>query len=72
MIPTDWVDMDSGNIAAIKYNPASSELYVHFKSGKMYTYYNVPVDVAEGFAHAPSPTQFLNKNIKGVYEYNNE
>lgn len=69
MIPVDWLDIDSGNIGAIKYNQVAQELYVHFRSGKMYTYYNVPAEIAEGFTHAGSPTQYLNQNIKGVYEY---
>jgi hypothetical protein len=69
MIPIDWVGVSSSNIKAVRYSPETRELYVHFNSGKMYTYYDVPVDIAEGITHAGSATQYLNQYIKGVYAF---
>jgi hypothetical protein len=48
----------SSNVAEIGYSAARLELYIRFKSGGFYTYFEVPGEVWEGLRAAES---------KGVY-----
>lgn len=62
--------VDSTNIEAIGYDPDSRELHVRFvQSGDTYAYYNVDKWVFNEFIAADSKGQYLNANIKGVYDY---
>ena len=62
---------DSSNIAAVRYDDNAQRLEIDFKNGgATYEYYNVPVDVAEGFETAPSAGKYFHANIvKGGYSY---
>ena len=65
----DMKYVDSSNIEAIGYNSDEQELYVRFLSGANYVYYGVPEHVYEEIMDAPSKGSYLNRVIKGVYEY---
>ena len=63
----------TGNILAVtffkyKMDPTMGVLFVMFKNGP-YRYFDVPVMTALGFSYASSATQYLNDQIKGVYDY---
>jgi hypothetical protein len=61
--------VNSTNVATAGYDAANMILEVEFQNGNIYQYFDVPETVYEQFVHAPSPGQFLNTNIKGVYRY---
>ncbi len=66
------VDMhfvDSSNIEAIGYDPASQELHVRFLSGTEYVYHGVPQEVYDELMAAPSKGSFLNRAVKSNYQY---
>lgn len=67
----DWVYVDSSNIEAVRYlseaNPR--ELQVRFLNGSTYSYSDVPEEIYEEFLNAPSKGSYLNRMIKGVYNY---
>ncbi|MCX6843487.1 MAG: KTSC domain-containing protein [candidate division WOR-3 bacterium] len=44
-------------------------LSVEFKSGNVYQYYDVPLNVFEQMKTAPSKGQFLALSIKGAFRY---
>lgn len=67
MVDMNYVD--SSNIEAIGYNSDEQELYVRFLSGATYVYHGVPEHVYEEIMGAPSKGSYLNRVIKGVYEY---
>lgn len=67
MVDMNYVD--SSNIEAIGYNSDAQELYIQFLSGATYVYYGVPEHVYEEIMDAPSKGSYLNRVIKGVYEY---
>ena len=61
--------MPSSVVAAIKYNADSSTLRVIYVSGMVYDYKNVPEEVWLAMKTSFSKGIFLNKNIKGKYEF---
>jgi len=61
--------MPSTVIASFRYNPESTTLRVIFVSGKVYDYKNVPIEVYKQMKNAPSKGHYLNKHIKGNYDY---
>lgn len=61
--------MPSSVIEYISYNAATQILKVHFLSGAVYAYNNVPEDVYEAFKKYKSKGTFLNKHIKDKYDY---
>ncbi|MBE9479699.1 MAG: KTSC domain-containing protein [Chloroflexi bacterium] len=65
----DMIYVDSSNIEKIRYDSDAQELYVQFLSGAIYVYYGVPEHVYEEIMGAPSKGSYLNRVIKGVYEY---
>ncbi len=66
---TEWIEVDSSNIAAISYVPETQGLMVKFNSGSVYTYADVPAEVFDDFKDADSKGKFFNEHIKGVYPY---
>jgi hypothetical protein len=65
----DMIYVDSSNIEAIGYDADSQELHVQFLSGGYYVYHDVPPDVFDEFNCAPSKGSYLNREIKGVYQF---
>jgi hypothetical protein len=61
--------MPSSIIAAIKYDPVSSRLRVIYISGMVYDYKDVPEEIYVVMKTAFSKETFLNKYIKGKYEF---
>lgn len=57
----------SSNIDSIGYE--GNTLYVLFKSGGLYEYYNVPQYIYNGLMSASSHGSFLAIHIKGHYGY---
>lgn len=64
-----FVPVQSSNVDSISYDVEKQELYVQFRGGSIYVYYNVPEDVYLDFLTSPSKGQFLNSNVKDVYSY---
>lgn len=69
MVPTEWADLDSSNVAAMKYDADKGELHVKFKNGGTYVYEGVPPDVAEDMYHSSSAGRFVQENLKGQYQH---
>ena len=44
-------------------------LFVEFKQGRVYRYYPVPEDIANGFTHAIDSNDYFVSNIKFQYQY---
>jgi hypothetical protein len=61
--------MPSSVVSAMKYDRSSHTLRVIYVSGMIYDYKNVPEEVYAAMKIAPSKGTFLNKHIKGKYEF---
>lgn len=61
--------VDSSNVEAIGYDDSTQELHVQFLSGGYYIYRGVPREVFDGLMYAPSKGSFLNREVKGVYQF---
>jgi hypothetical protein len=61
--------VDSSNIEAIGYDDDAQELHVQFLSGGFYIYHQVPRHIFDAFMTAPSKGSFLNREVKGVYQF---
>jgi len=61
--------MPSSVIDKIAYNAEKQILTIVFQSGKIYYYKQVPYGTYISLRAARSKGRYLNKNIKGVYEY---
>ncbi len=67
---TDMQFVDSSNIEAIGYDPEAQELHVRFlKSGDTYVYSDVNHSVFDELMQAESKGSYLNRRIKGNYQY---
>jgi hypothetical protein len=61
--------VESSNVKAIGYDPKNSTVFVDFKNGASYEYYDVPERVFHELKNADSVGRFLNMEIKGSYSY---
>ena len=67
MVDMNYVD--SSNIEAIGYDADAQELHVRFLSGVTYIYHGVPQEIYDNLMAAPSHGSYLNREIKGVFDY---
>ncbi len=66
---TEMIYVDSSNVEAIGYDDDTQELHIHFLSGASYIYHVVPRGVFDQLMYAPSKGSFLNREVKGVYQF---
>ena len=53
----------------MEYDDETRELDITFTSGKMYRYFNVPLEIYAEFLDAGSKGKFFNDNIKGTFAF---
>ncbi len=59
----------SSTIKSVEYDDEARELDITFTSGKMYRYFNVPLEIYAEFLDAGSKGKFFNDNIKGAFAF---
>jgi hypothetical protein len=59
--------VQSSNVAAVGYDPASSTLEVEFLNGGVYEYQDVPAEVAAGLVSAGSVGAYFAANVRHRY-----
>ena len=65
----DWIPVVSSNLSRIRYDENSNTLEIEFQGGRVYQYFDVPVQVFEGLRNAESYGQYFNAYIKGYFRY---
>jgi hypothetical protein len=66
----NWIESpESSNIARFAYDEANQVLFVEFKNGSVYQYFDVLEQVFQQMMSAPSKGRFLAQVIKGTYRY---
>lgn len=64
----DWIDSpESSNVS--RFGHEYEALFVEFKNGSVYQYFDVPETVFDQMKAASSKGQFLAQNVKGRYRY---
>jgi hypothetical protein len=61
--------VESTNLHEVGYDPANQYLFVEFKNGSKYMYFDVPVGTLENLFRAQSPGRFLNEQVKPKHKY---
>ena len=65
----EMIYVDSSNVESIGYDDEKQELHVRFLSGGYYIYHEVPRQIFDDLMNAPSKGSFLNREMKGVYQF---
>ena len=65
----EQLDINSSAISEASYYPNVKRLFVTFKSGKEYEYFNVPEHIVSEFKYAPSKGKFLKNHIIATYKF---
>lgn len=65
----EWISVTSSNVAAIAYEEDQQIMWVEFKAGNRYQYFDVPLAVFEGCRDASSIGSYFNQQIKNAYRY---
>jgi hypothetical protein len=61
--------MPSSVVANMRYDPATATLRIVYVSGMVYDYKDVPGKVYEAMRSASSKGEYLNRHIKGKYDF---
>lgn len=61
--------VNSSDIAAIGYDPATQTLEIEFHATGCYRYFSVPPPVHQAFLATPTHGKFFHQNIKGKYAW---
>ena len=65
----DWIPVTSSNLSRIRYDEDTCTLEIEFHSGRVYQYFDVPLQIFEELRDADSHGKFFNAQIKGHYRY---
>ncbi len=61
------IAVESSSLAAVGFDGTVNELYVSFRSGKVYRYFQVPSSVYRALREAPSLGRFFNETVRDRY-----
>jgi hypothetical protein len=64
--------VNSSNVGSVGFDAGAHELWVRFLSGDTYVYSNVDETTFNELLTAPSVGSYLNRSIKGRFEYRKE
>lgn len=59
-----WTGFRSSNIDGMSYDADRKQLWIRFKDGAVYTYYDVPLNIAQGIYRAGSKGRYFWKKIR--------
>ena len=66
----NWIATpDSSNIAQFAYDEKSQVLFIEFRNGGRYQYFDVPEPVFDAMKVAGSKGQYFAQSVKGVFRY---
>lgn len=64
-----YTDFQSSNIDGMVYKVEKEQLWVRFKDGSVYTYFDVPLSVAKGLYRAGSKGKYFWRKIRNNRRY---
>ena len=68
----EWIPVSSTNVTALAYDAGQQIMWVEFKAGNRYQYFDVPEQVFDACLAASSVGSFFNSQIKNAYRYSRE
>lgn len=63
----NMIHVISSNLESVGYE--YDTLYIRFKHGGLYAYYNVPVEIYHALLNSPSKGEYFHAKIKNIYSY---
>jgi len=67
--PKDWQPLESKMFAAAAYEPTTRTLYLRFRSGEIYAYFDFSEDDYQAFLQAESRGRYFLSHIRGRFRY---
>jgi hypothetical protein len=64
-----WVPLESKMLLSAAYDPARHILYLRFRSGDVYRYFDFPDKTYQQFLLAESKGQFFLRDIRNCFRY---
>ncbi len=64
-----WTPVESSALQAAAYGESQALLYLLFRSGDIYRYFNVPIWQYQEFLAADSKGRYFGRNIRGRFRY---
>jgi hypothetical protein len=65
-----WVPVESSAFSAGAYADEEHSLYLEFRSGEVYRYFDIPAQLYQEFLAADSHGRYFRRNILGRFRYN--
>jgi hypothetical protein len=65
----EWKAVESSLFTSAAYRPEARQLYLRFHDGKLYRYFDVPVQVYEAFLAAESKGRYFSGHVRNVFRY---
>lgn len=76
VITLEWVPVESGLFTATAYREGTRQLYLRFRDGDVYRYFDCPASVYREFLKAESKGRYFSQNIRNQFQdelvYRNE
>lgn len=65
----DWLPLESSVLSAAAYLPAQRKLYLRFRSGDLYCYFDFPAQQYRDFLAADSKGRYFSSYIRDRFRY---
>jgi hypothetical protein len=65
----EWKAVESSLFTSAAYRAEARQLYLRFRDGKIYRYFDVPVQVYDAFLAAESKGRYFAGHIRNVFRY---
>ena len=65
----EWVSVESGLFAAAAYREGARQLYLQFRDGKIYRYFECPDSVCQEFLTAESKGRYFSQHIRNRFRH---
>jgi hypothetical protein len=65
----DWLPFESKLLASSAYDAGKHTLYLRFRSGEVYRYFEFPPDQYQGFLDAESHGRYFLSHIRNHFRY---
>lgn len=65
----EWVFVESGLFAAAAYREGVRQLYLRFRDGRIYRYFECPISVYREFVTAESKGRYFSQHIRNQFRH---
>ena len=65
----EWLTIDSKMLASVAYDPEKQILYLRFRTGDVYRYFDLPAEDYRKFLNAESRGKYFLANIRDQFRY---